>query len=80
MQQLLVYKIHFFKFLSMSDKPRLHELKTITSTRSTVQACLTIWIFPSVRENTIKEWEIPLYWEKMQSFTNLSSTLKYLIP
>ena len=35
MQELFVDKIHFFKFLSMSDKPRLHQLKTITSSRST---------------------------------------------
>ena len=49
MQELFVDKIHFFKFLSMSDKPRLHQLKIITSTRSTVQASLTVWIFPAVR-------------------------------
>ena len=35
MQELFVDKIHFFKFLSMNDKPRLHQLKTITSSRST---------------------------------------------
>ena len=35
MQELFVDKIHFFKFLSMSYKPRLHQLKTITSSRST---------------------------------------------
>ena len=34
MQELFVDKIHFFKFLSMSDKPRLHQLKSITSSRS----------------------------------------------
>ena len=49
MQELFVDKIHFSKFLSMSDKPRLHQLKIITSTRSTVQASLTVWIFPAVR-------------------------------
>ena len=59
MQELFVDKIHFFKFLSMSDKPRLHQLKTITSSRSTVQASLTAWMFSSVRGNTIKEGEIP---------------------
>ena len=35
MQKLFVDKIHFFKFLSMSVKPRLHQLKTITSSRIT---------------------------------------------
>ena len=60
MQELFVDKIHFFKFLSMSDKPRLHQLKIITSSRSsTVQASLTAWMFSSVQGNTIKEGEIP---------------------
>ena len=40
MQELFVDKIHFFKFISMSDEPRLHQLKIITSC-STVQASLT---------------------------------------
>ena len=40
MQELFVDKMHFFKFLSMSDEPRLHQLKIITSC-STVQASLT---------------------------------------
>ena len=34
MQELFVDKIHFFKFLCMSDKPRLHQLNIITSSRS----------------------------------------------
>ena len=34
MQGIFIDKIHFFKFLSMSDKPRLHQLKSITSSRS----------------------------------------------
>ena len=60
MQELFVDKIHFFKFLSMSDKPRLHQLKIITSSRSsTVQASLTAWMLSSVRGNTIKEEEKP---------------------
>ena len=63
MQEYFVDKIHFFKFLSMSDKPRLHQLKTITSSRSTVQASLTAWMFSSVQRNTTKEGEIP-YVEK----------------
>ena len=59
MQELFVDKIHFFKFLSMNDNPQLHQLKFITSTRSTEQASLIAWMFPSVQENTIKEGEIP---------------------
>ena len=63
MQDLFVDKFHFFKFLSMSDKPRLHQLKIITSSRSAVQASLTAWMFSSVQRNTTKEGEIP-YVEK----------------
>ena len=58
-QEPFVDKIHLFKFFSVSDEPRLHQLKVITSTRSTVQASLTVWIFPFVWGNTIKEGEIP---------------------
>ena len=59
MQEHFVDKIHFFKFLSMSDKPRLHQLKIISSSRSsTVQASLIAWMFSSVRGNTIKEGKI----------------------
>ena len=54
-QELFVDKIYFFMFLSMSDKPRLHQLKMITSTCKTVQASLAVWFFPSVQGNTIKE-------------------------
>ena len=59
MQELFIDKVHFFEFLSVNDKPRLHQLKMITSTRSTVEVSLTVWTFPSVRGNTIKEGEIP---------------------
>ena len=57
MQELFVDKIHFFKFLCMSDKPhQLHQLKITTSPRSnTVQAFLTAQMFSSVGGNTIKE-------------------------
>ena len=41
MQELFVDKIHFFKFLSMSDNQRLHQLKMISSSRITVQVSLT---------------------------------------
>ena len=34
-QELFVDKIHFFKFLSMSDKPWPDQLKIITATRGT---------------------------------------------
>ena len=34
MQELFINKIYFFKFLCMSDKPRLHQLNIITSSRS----------------------------------------------
>ena len=45
MQELFIDKIHFFQFLCMSDKPRLHQLNIITLPRSsTVQASLTAWI------------------------------------
>ena len=60
-QELFVDKAHFFKCICMSDKPRLHQLNIITSSRSsTVQGSLTAWIFSFVRGNTIKEGEIPL--------------------
>ena len=63
MQELFVGKIHFFRFLSTSDKPRLYQLKVVPPTRSayirTVQASLTVWIFPSAWGYTIKEEEIP---------------------
>ena len=60
MQELFVDKIHFFKFLFMSDKPRPHQLNIITSSRiSTVQASLTAWIlFSFLLGNTIKEGEM----------------------
>ena len=56
--------IDSFKFLCMSDKPRLYQLNIITSSRSTtVQASLTARIFSYVPGNTVKEGEIP-YVEK----------------
>ena len=58
MQELFVDKIHFFKFLCMSDKPRLHQLNIINSSRSsTVQPFLTGWIFSFVQGNAVKEGE-----------------------
>ena len=40
-QELFVYKIHFFKFLCMSGKPRLHQLNIITYSRS---RCKLPWL------------------------------------
>ena len=59
MEELSVDKIHFFKFLNMSDEPRLHQLKIVTYSCSAVQPSLTAWIFSSVRENAIKEGKTP---------------------
>ena len=59
MQELILNKIRFFKFVSVSDKPRLHQQKIITSCRSIVQATLTAEMFSSPPGNTIKEGEIP---------------------
>ena len=68
----------------MSDKPPLPQLKIITSTRSTVQASLTIcsdWL--SLSCGTVKYHQgrgNTLCWEQIQSVTNISSTLKFIIP
>ena len=63
--------MHFFKFLCMSDKPRLHQLNIITSSRSsTWQASLTAWIFSFVG-NTIKEGE------KLRTNTKRHQLIKY---
>ena len=68
----------------MSDKSRLPQLKIITSTRSTVQASLTIcsdWL--SLSCGTVKYHQgrgNTLCWEQIQSVTNISSTLKFIIP
>ena len=44
-QELFVDKIHFFKFLSTSDKPRLQQLQIITSSGGKVQASMTALMF-----------------------------------
>ena len=51
----------------MSDKPRLYQLKIITSSHSTVQVSLTAWMFSSVLGNTIKEGEIPYFENKCKA-------------
>ena len=62
-QELFVDKIHFFKFLSMSDKRRLHQLNIVTSSRSsTVNTsfpdCLNVFIcmgkYHQRRANTLR--------------------------
>ena len=67
MQELFVDKIHFFKFLSISVKPRLHQLNIISSSRSTVHAFLTAWMLSPAWENTIKEGVIPYVENKYKS-------------
>ena len=42
MQELFINTIHCFKFLSMSDKPQLHQLKAITLSRSTQYKLLSL--------------------------------------
>ena len=79
MQELFVNKIYFFKFLSMSDKPQLHQLKIIASScSSTVQASLTAWMFSSVRGNTIKEGEIPYVENKYKASPTYQARLNFL--
>ena len=60
MQELFVDKIHFFRFLSMSDKPRLHQLRIITSTYSTVYASLTSWMLPPYGEIPSRKEKYPM--------------------
>ena len=60
MQELFIDKIHSFKFLSISDKPRLHQLKIITSPRSTVQTSLTAWMFHPYGEIPSRKGKYPM--------------------
>ena len=60
MQKLFIDKIHFFKFPSMSDKQRLYQLKIITSSRSTVQASLTAWMFHPYEEIPSRKGKYPM--------------------
>ena len=70
MQELFFDKIHLFKFLFMSEKPRLHQLNITSSRSSTLQASLTAWIFSFVRGNTIKEGKIPYVENKYKTWPN----------
>ena len=60
MQELFAGKIHFFKFLWMSDKPRLHQLNIITSSRSRYKLSWLPEYFHSYRDITIKEGKYPI--------------------
>ena len=79
MQELFVDKIHSFQFLSLSDKPRVHQLKIITSSRSKVQASLTAWLFSSVPGNNIKEGEIPYVENKYKTSTTYQARWNFLL-
>ena len=69
MQELFVDKIHFFKFLSMNDNPQLHQLKFITSTRSTEQASLCFHLY---RKTPSRKGKYPMLRAR-------SSTLKFFL-
>ena len=74
MQELFVDKIHFFKFICMSDKPPLHQLNIITSSRSsTVQASLTAWMFSSVRGIPSRKGKYPM----LRTNTKLHQLIKH---
>ena len=68
MQEFFVDKFHLFKFLSISDKLQLRQLKITTSSRSKVQASLTAWMFSSVRGNTIKDGEMPYLYKASPAY------------
>ena len=71
MEKLFVDKIHFFKFLFMNDKPRLHQLKIITSSRRTVPASLSAWMF-SIQTKKYQQGKGKTQsWEQIQGLTNL---------
>ena len=78
MQELFVNKIHFFKFVSMSDKPRLHQLKIITSSRNTVQASFTAWMFSSVLEKNHQEGEKPYFESKYKASPTYQARWNFL--
>ena len=76
MPELFIDKICFCKFLSMSDKPRLNQLKFISSSpSSTVKAYLTYHPYGKIPS---RKGKYPML--RIQSLTNLSSPLKFLIP
>ena len=80
MQKHFVGKIHFIRVFSKSDKPRLRQLKIIPSIRCTVQS-FSGWVnLSSCMGKYHQGREDTLCWEQIQCLTNLSITLKYLIP
>ena len=60
MQEHFVDKIHFFKFLSMSDKPRLHQLNIITSSHSWYKLLWLPEYFHSYREILSRKGKYPM--------------------
>ena len=60
MQELFVDKIHFFKFLCMSDKPRLHQLNIITSSRSRYKLPWLPEYFHSYGEIPLRNGKYPI--------------------
>ena len=58
MQQLFVGKTHFFKLISISDKPRLEQLKIFTAICTFVlQASMNLYI-RTRKGNTISEGKL----------------------
>ena len=62
------------------SKPRLHQLKIMTSTHSTVPTSFTDCLNLSIHTGKYHQGRgNTLCWEQMQTLTNLSSTLEFLI-
>ena len=79
MQELFIDKAHFFKFLSMSKKPRLHQLKVISSSQnSTIQASLTAWMISFVWGNTIRKGETPYVENKYKTSPTYQARQNFL--
>ena len=84
MQELFVDKIHFFKLFSMRDKPRMHQLKIITSTGSAVKAFLAIKTFHLYGEIPSKKGKYPVLRRNTKSpqlikHTKISHSLSSLV-
>ena len=60
MQELFVDKTDFFKFLCMSDKPRLHQLNIITSSRSRYKLPWLPEYFHSYGEIPLRNGKYPI--------------------
>ena len=84
MQELFVDKVHFFKLFSMRDKPRMHQLKIITSTGSAVKAFLAIKTFHLYGEIPSKKGKYPVLRRNTKSpqlikHTKISYSLSSLV-